>query len=409
MIDVESVRNDFPILSKEIHRCPLVYLDNAATTQVPQAVLDAVTSHYLTANGNVHRAVHSMANMSTKAFESARDTVAHFIGAASSDNTVFTKGTTDALNMVALGLRDLINEDDAIISTVMEHHSNFIPWQQLAKEKRASFDIVDITDKGELDINDYKKKLQQKPKIVALTFCSNVLGTVNPIKKLVALAHEAGALVVVDGAQAMRHQRLNMIDLDCDYFAFSGHKMMAGTGIGCLYGKPEALELLKPSEFGGEMVDEVTVKRTTFEKLPIRLEAGTPNYVGAIALASAIKYLEQIGLQDIADYESSLLDYAEIELSGIKGIHIQGKPQRREGCISFVIDGVHPLDLCTLLDLKGIALRSGTNCAQPLMSRLSCNGVVRLSPAFYNTHNEIDEAIEQICKCSDKLRSVAIQ
>lgn len=405
MLDVETVRKDFSILREEVHGHQLVYLDNAATTQVPTSVIEVVSSHYQTANANVHRAVHSMASKSTRAFEDARSNVARFVNAESSDSVVFAKGTTDAINIVARGLRDYVKEGDVILPTIMEHHANYVPWQQLARERGARFEVVDITEDGEIDLADYAEKLRMKPKVVALAYCSNVLGTLNPVKELTRLAHDAGALVLVDGAQAMRHGIIDLADLDCDYFAFSGHKMMAGTGIGCLCGKPQALELLKPSEFGGEMVDEVSIGSTTFEKLPIRLEAGTPNYVGAIALSAAIDYLDGIGIDEISQYEDMLLKRAEMSLLRIEGIKILGQAQTRKGCISFNIEGVHPFDLCSMLDLRGIALRSGTSCAQPLMQRLSIAGAARLSPAFYNTIEEIDFAIEQIEEMSQRLRS----
>ena len=393
MFDVSAIRLDFPILSSEVYGKPLVYLDNGATTQVPTPVIDRVADHYRTSNGNVHRGTHFTANASTTALEQARKHAAHFIGAASEDSIVFTRGTTEGLSTVASGLRDYVKPGDHVVSTLLEHHSTDVPWQQLAFEHGGVFDVCGVTESGEIDLDHLSCLLEAQPKVVAVTCCSNVLGTVTPVERICEMAHDVGALVVLDGAQIMRHRVIDMQAIDCGFFAFSGHKMMAGTGIGVLYGKPEALELLRPSEFGGEMVDEVTQAKTLFSDLPLRLEAGTPNYVGSIALDAAMTYLEGVGREEIARYEDELVAYATKKVSQIDGAHVQGAPEHRAGCVSFLVDGVHPFDLCTLVDKLGVALRSGHNCAQPILDHLGTSSVARMSPAFYNTREEIDYAV----------------
>lgn len=392
MLDVSAIRRDFPILSQQVYGHPLTYLDNGATTQVPQVVIERVANHYATANGNVHRGSHYMAAASTKALEAARSHVARFIGAPSADCVVFTRGTTEALNTVASGLRCYVKPGDHVVSTLIEHHSNYVPFQQLAFERGAEFDVCGITETGDLDLEHLARLLEMRPKIVAVTCCSNVLGTVTPIERICAMAHDAGALVVLDGAQIMRHRVIDIQQIGCDFFAFSGHKMMAGTGIGVLCGTQSALELLRPSEFGGEMVESVTQPQTEFSDLPLRLEAGTPNYVGSLALDAAMTYLESIGREEIARYEDELLVYAEARIRELPGAHVQGSPAHRAGCVSFLVDDVHPFDLCALVDKLGVALRSGHNCAQPILDHLKTSSVTRLSPAFYNTREEIDYA-----------------
>lgn len=392
MLDASAIRQDFPLLDQEVFGHPLTYLDNAATTQVPEPVLARVVGHYRTSNGNVHRGTHYTANASTSALEKAREHVARFIGAPRGNSIVFTRGTTEALNTVAMGLRSYVQPGDHLVSTVLEHHSNYVPWQQLAAERGCAFDVCDITEQGDLNLAHLKRLLEARPKVVALTCCSNVLGTVTPIEQITALAHEAGALVVLDGAQIMRHRIIDVQKVGCDFFAFSGHKMMAGTGIGALYGTAQALELLAPSEYGGEMVETVTYEHTTFSKVPLRFEAGTPNYVGSIALDAAMTYLEEIGREEISRYEDDLVTYALERLSALDGVRVLGSPAQRAGSVSFVVDDVHPFDLCTIVDKLGVALRSGHNCAQPILERLGVTSVARLSPAFYNTREEIDYA-----------------
>ncbi|MDO4290047.1 MAG: cysteine desulfurase [Eggerthellaceae bacterium] len=416
MLDVARVREDFPILGTQVHGCPLVYLDNSATTQVPECVLDRVAGHYRTSNANVHRGMHYLAHASTSALEGARRTVAAFAGAPSEDGVVFTRGTTDALNMVARGLAYLIQPGDRVVVSVMEHHSNYVPWQQLCAERGARFEVVGLDERGDVDLDELARVLdggttaaggpaatadaagnaRGPVRVVALAGCSNVLGSVLPARRVADMAHAAGALFVLDGAQIMRHGVVDMQALGCDYLAFSGHKMMAGTGIGALVGTMGSLELLRPRDFGGEMVGEVTRERTTWDALPLRLEAGTPNYVGAVALAAACDYLNALGRNDVAAWEDELATHALERLRAIDGLHVLGNPRKRCGLVSFTVDGVHPLDLCTLVDARGVALRSGHNCAQPLLDLFGLTSVARLSPAFYNTREEIDYAAEQI-------------
>lgn len=424
MLDIEKIRGDFPILQTQVHGHALIYLDNAATMQVPNQVLEHVAQHYRTSNANVHRGMHYLAHASTNALEDARKTVARFVGAPDEHGVVFTRGTTDALNMAACGLAHLIKPGDRIVVSLMEHHSNFVPWQQLCFERGAEFCVVGLDDSGDVDLEEYERvlaggqdaprghmapgvKLPAKPgpvKVVAMTGCSNVLGAVLPVQQVAAAAHKAGALFVLDAAQLMRHGMVNMQQLGCDFLALSGHKFGAGTGIGALCGTIEAMEQLHPRDFGGEMVAEVTPARTTFEELPLRLEAGTPNYVGAIALASACDYLTQLGRDEVAAYEQILVERALSGLQALEGVHVLGSPRQRAGLVSFTVDDVHPLDLCTMLDTRGVALRSGHNCAQPLLEHYGLSSVARVSPAFYNTPQEIDATMELVAKTAALLR-----
>lgn len=422
MFDVEKVREDFPILAAEVHGHPLVYLDNAATMQVSSKVLDRVREHYLTSNANVHRGMHYLAHASTDAYESARETVARFVGVPDSNGVVFTRGTTDALNMCAAGLAHLIQPGDRVVVSMMEHHSNFVPWQQMCAARGAEFCVVGLAENGDVDLDELARVLQGAPskhgapapgaaaagtgpvRVVAMTGCSNVLGAVMPARKVADMAHAAGALFVLDGAQIMRHGRVDINELGCDFLATSGHKFGAGTGIGVLAGTMEAMELLHPRDFGGEMVAEVLPERTSFEELPLRLEAGTPNYVGAIAMAAACDYLTELGREDVATYEEKLVSHALEALSGIEGLHVLGAPAKRAGLVSFTIDDVHPLDLCTMIDTRGVALRSGHNCAQPLLDWYGLSSVARMSPAFYNTVEEIDTAVALIERVAAMLR-----
>lgn len=424
MFDVQKIREDFPILSTQVHGHPLVYLDNAATMQVPNQVLDRVTDHYRTSNANVHRGMHYLAHMSTDALEQARETIARFAGVPDARGVVFTRGTTDALNMAAQGLAHLVEPGDRVVVSVMEHHSNYVPWQQLCFEKGAEFCVVGLDERGDVDLEQLGfvlaggadaprghvapgVLLPAEPgpvKIVAMTGCSNVLGAALPVRKVADAAHAAGALFVLDAAQVARHAVLDMQQLRFDFLAMSGHKFGAGTGIGALCGSLVAMELLQPRDFGGEMVGEVSAGMTTFEELPLRLEAGTPNYVGAVAMAAACDYLESVGKEQIAAYEQQLVDRALEGLQRIEGLHVLGSPKQRAGLVSFAIGDVHPLDLCTMLDTRGVALRSGHNCAQPLLDWCKLDSVSRISPAFYNTIEEIDMAVELIDKTAAMLR-----
>ncbi|MBR0403899.1 MAG: SufS family cysteine desulfurase [Eggerthellaceae bacterium] len=398
-----EIRRDFPILDQQVFGHPLIYLDNAATMQMPSPVLQAIVRHYHADNANVHRGIHALSERSTRALEDARERVCSFINARTSDEIVFTSGTTASLNMLADMLVGNLRPGSAVVSTLMEHHANFVPWQQACERTGHPFLVVPLDERGDLDLYAYQDLLENHDvSLVAFTHVSNVLGTVNPITDIVELAHEHRALAVIDAAQSIRHEAIDVQAIDCDFLAFSGHKMGAPTGIGVLYGKYDLLENLQPVRFGGEMVDDVCVDRTTFAPPPLRFEAGTPNYVGAIGLAAAIDYLEYLRLDDVREREAQLVHYAEERLQRIPGLHILGNPKMRMGCVSFTVDGVHPFDLATMADKLGVALRSGNQCAQPLLHEANgVQNVTRLSPAFYNTVGEIDMAvtcIERIVK-----------
>lgn len=389
MFSPEQVRKDFPILSRTISGHPLIYLDNAATTQLPCAVLGALEEHYSRHNANVHRGIHTLSEESTHHTEAARAHVASFLHAAHPQEIVFTGGATDSLHLVSLAFSRLLKPGDEVITTQMEHHSNFVPWQQACLRTGATFRVVPLTDSGELDLDTYYAMLSPRTKLVAVTQVSNVLGTVNPLSEMAKAAHAYGAAFLTDGAQGVRHEGADVQAIDCDFYCFSGHKIMAPTGIGVLYGKAEWLERLQPVRYGGGMVDTVTEEYTTFEKPPYCWEAGTPNYAGAIALSAALTYLEQLGLSDISAYEASLTHSLCTMLEEMDGIDVLGHPGRRGGVVSFSMPGVHPFDAAALLDKLGVAVRSGTHCAQPLLARFGLTGTIRVSPAFYNTEEEL--------------------
>lgn len=391
----ESVRLQFPILSQRVNGRSLVYLDNAATTQIPECVLNAINQHYHDCNANVHRATHELSSRSTSSFERARNNIAQFIGAQSSNSIVFTRGTTDSLNMIAASLAMQSGSGFSALVSTMEHHSNFVPWQQAALQTGGVFNVIPLDSKGDIDLGAYVELLEKNPAgVVSLAHVSNVLGTVNPLKKLITLAHQRGWMVAVDAAQSVRHEPVDVTELDCEFLCFSGHKTMGPTGIGVLYGKEELLNELPPVAFGGEMVDVVRSSHTTFERAPLRFEAGTPNYVGAIALSSALNYLKSLDLKNLRRREHALLQRAERLLSEVEGVRIIGSPCKRAGVISFTIEGSHSFDIATLMDKMGVAIRSGSQCAQPLLNETySLGNAVRISPAFYNTFEEIDAAI----------------
>ena len=403
---VLSIRKDFPILDQQIHGNPLIYLDNAATTQMPHQVIDAISEHYLTNNANVHRGIHTLSERSTSAFEHARETVSSFIGAPASCSVVFTGGSTDSVNMVARMVEPMLNPEDAILVSALEHHANLVTWQQLCKRVGCRMRIVSLDEQGDIDLAVLERLLEaEKVKLFAFAQVSNVLGTVSPAKTICDICHSKNALVIMDAAQSIRHELVDVSRIDCDFMFFSGHKMLGPTGIGVLYIKDKLLSSLQPVAFGGEMVDRVSFEESTFECAPIRFEAGTPNYVGAIALARAIDYLESIGRQAINAYERSLIKRAEQNLRSLEGVTILGNPHERAGCISFVADGVHPFDLALFVDKKGVALRSGTQCAQPLLKQVyEVEKVCRLSPAFYNTLDEIERCAEVLEETLSLLR-----
>ncbi|EFI83876.1 Probable cysteine desulfurase [Listeria grayi] len=399
MTDIQKIRADFPILHQKVNDKPLVYLDNAATSQKPKAVLDSLMHYYEYDNANVHRGVHTLANRATTAYENAREKVAAFIGAAETGEIIFTRGTSAAINLVAdsYGAANLGPGDEIVIS-YLEHHSNLIPWQQLAKRTGAVLKYLDLESDGTITLENAKQAISEHTKLVALTHVSNVIGGITPIQEIIDLAHEYQAVVLVDGAQAVPHMKVDVQKLDADFYAFSGHKMMAPTGIGVLYGKRELLEEMEPTEFGGEMIDFVELYDSTWKELPWKFEAGTPIIAGAIALAEAITYLEKIGLDRIHEHEQMLSRYALEKLAQIDGITVYG-PQdvsKRTGVITFNLEGVHPHDLATILDEEGIAVRAGHHCAQPLMKWLEVSSTARASFYIYNTKEEVDAFIKAL-------------
>ncbi|MBC2001898.1 cysteine desulfurase [Listeria marthii] len=397
MIDIQKIRADFPILDQEINEKPLAYLDNAATSQKPKQVIEALTHYYQFDNANVHRGVHTLAARATDAYESARSKVAKFIHAREVAEIIFTRGTTSAINLVADSYGEAnIEAGDEIVISYLEHHSNLIPWQQLAKRKGAVLKYIELEEDGTISVDQAKKAIGEKTKIVALAHVSNVLGTITPIKEIAALAHKFGAVILVDGAQAVPHMEVNVVDLDADFYAFSGHKMMAPTGIGALYGKRELLDAMEPTEFGGEMIDFVELYDSTWKELPWKFEAGTPIIGGAIALGVAIDYLAEVGLENIHAHEQALASYAIEEMSKIEGITIYGPKDasKRCGLVTFNLEGAHPHDIATILDEDGVAIRAGHHCAQPLMKWLDVSSTARASFYIYNTKEEIDALID---------------
>lgn len=393
-LNIAEIRRDFPILSRRVHGRPLVYLDNGATTFVPEPVLAAVGEQYRTYQANIHRGVHYLSEQSTHRVERVRAAVAAFLNAEAPEEIVFTSGATDAINLVARAFADgILRPGDRLLTTEMEHHSNLVPWQQACRRAGAELLIAPMTDAGELDLDELMRLLDAGPRLLAVTWVSNVLGTVNPLLQIIRMAHAVGCPVLVDAAQAMRHGPVDVRALDCDFLCFSGHKMMAPTGVGVLYGKLEWLKRLPPVSFGGGMIDEVTPLDATWAELPFKFEAGTPNIAGIIGLGAALDYLQSVGWNAIYAAEGDLLRYTEERLGALEGIRILGAPGRRAGAISFHMNGAHPYDVAKLLDQLGVAVRSGHHCAQPLLARFGLTGCVRVTPAFYNTREEIDALI----------------
>lgn len=404
MIDAQKLRQDFPILHQLVNDEPLVYLDNAATTQKPEAVLDKLTAYYHQDNANVHRGVHTLAERATQAYEGAREKVRTFINAKETAEVLFTRGTTTSLNWVAKSFgAKFVEAGDEIVISYMEHHSNIIPWQQLAQQKKAKLVYIDITPEGYLDLADAKRKIGPKTKIVSIAHVSNVLGGINPIEELIALAHANDAVMVVDGAQSVPHMKVDVQQLDADFYAFSGHKMCGPTGIGVLYGKRRWLDQMEPVEFGGEMIDFVNLYDSTWKELPWKFEAGTPNIAGGIGLGAAVDYLSAIGMDEIHAYEQSLVDYVMTKLQAIDGVTVYGPqdPQDHTGVIAFNIDGLHPHDVATALDMEGVAVRAGHHCAQPLLKYLNVPATARASFYFYNTKKDADRLIDAIHKTKE--------
>lgn len=397
MFDIEKIRSDFPILERKVYDRPLVYLDNAATTQKPRCVVDAMSEEYFSVNANVHRGVHFLSQQATDLHEAARERVARFIGAASSSEIVFTRGTTESLNLVASSFSEaFLREGDEVLLTVMEHHSNIVPWQLVRERKGIVLKVIPINDAGEVDMEAYEKLFTPRTRLVAVTHVSNVLGTVNPVKQMAAVAHAHGARILVDGAQSVPHFSVNVQDIDCDFLTFSGHKVYGPTGIGVLYGKEELLDRMPPYQGGGEMISRVTFEHTTFERLPFKFEAGTPDYVGAHGLGVALDYVEQLGMENIHLHERELTRYAMEQLSLIPGMRLFGTAAEKDAVVAFTVGDIHPLDLGTLLDRLGIALRTGHHCAQPLMARFSVESMARASFALYTTRAEIDALVSAI-------------
>lgn len=404
-MNIQKIREDFPILKQEIYGKPLVYLDNAATTQKPVQVIKAMDDLYYRLNSNIHRGVHYLSEESTSAHENARQHMADFIHAKSMSEIIFTRGTTEAVNLIAYSFGEaFIHEGDEILITEMEHHSNFVPWQMLAERKSAKLIVLKFEDDGSLSLEKFKAAITDKTKIVSFTHVSNALGTINPIKEMIQIAHDAEVPVFVDAAQSIQHLPVDVQALDCDFLAFSGHKIYGPTGIGVLYGKEKYLEAMPPFHGGGEMISSVSIEKTTYNELPFKFEAGTPNYVGAIGLDAAIQYISQIGLENILQHEEALFHYATEKLLQIDGLKMIGTAQHKTSVLSFVLDGIHPYDMGTMLDKTGVAVRTGTHCAEPVMNHYDISGTIRASIALYNTHEEIDVLMKNLQKISMILR-----
>ena len=397
--DVARVRRDFPILSQRIHGKPLVYLDNAATTHKPRAVIEAVSGFYERDNSNIHRGLHDLSQRATAAYEESRSKVRRFLNAAEDREIIFVRGTTEAINLVAGSYgRRHVGPGDEVVLTAMEHHSNIVPWQILCEEKGARLRVVPINDDGELLMDELERILGPKTRLLSVVHLSNALGTINPVRRIVELAHARGVPVMIDGAQAAAHLRLDVRELGCDFYAISGHKMYGPTGVGVLYGRADLLEAMPPYESGGDMISSVTFERTTYNKLPHRFEAGTPNIAGVIGLGAAIDYLGALGLDAAAAHEQELLEYATRAVAGVPRVRIIGRAREKASVLSFVIDGIHPHDVGTVLDQEGIAIRAGHHCTQPLMERFGVPATARASVAFYNTREEIDALVAGIHK-----------
>ena len=397
MYNIQKVRDDFPILSRTVYDRPLVYLDNAATTQKPLCVLDAMRDEYLNVNANVHRGVHYLSQQATDLHEAARETVRRFINAPKTEEIIFTRGTTESINlMVSSFCEEFMGEGDEVIVSVMEHHSNIVPWQLQAAKRGIALKVIPIDDSGNLLMDEYEKLFSDRTKIVSVAHVSNTLGTVNPVKDIVRIAHEHGVPVMVDGAQSTPHFKVDVQDLDCDFFAFSGHKIYGPTGVGVLYGKEEWLDRLPPYQGGGEMIESVSFERTVFERLPFKFEAGTPDYVATHGLATALNYVSALGMDNIAVHERELTAYCMEQMQTIPGIRLFGTTPDKDAVVSFLVGDIHHLDMGTLLDRLGIAVRTGHHCAQPVMDRLGVQGVVRASFALYNTKEEIDALVSGV-------------
>ena len=401
--DVYKIRKDFPILAQKIYNKPLVYLDNGATTQKPLRVIECINDFHISRNSSIHRGLHYLSEQATESYEGARKIVKEFINARSAREIIFTSGTTGSINGLALSFGErYVNEGDEIVITAMEHHSNIVPWQMLCERKKAVLKVVPFTNEGELLLEEYEKLLNEKTRIVAVIHVSNSLGTVNPVKDIINIAHQRNIPVLVDGAQSVQHLDIDVQKMDCDFFVFSGHKIYGPTGIGVLYGKEKWLEDMLPFQGGGEMVEKVTFEKTTYNELPFKFEAGTTNYIGAIALGEALQYVSEIGMESIAEYETGLLKYATARIEDSGNIKIYGTAKNKISILSFLIDNVHPYDAGMVFDKMGVAVRTGTHCAQPVMQRYNIDGTIRASFAMYNTREEVDI----LCKAIEKARAM---
>ena len=405
MKTIAEIRNDFPILKAEVRGKDLVYLDNGATAQKPSLVIDAINTYYKDYNSNIHRGVHHLSQVATTAYEEAREKLRGFINSPKLEEVIFTKGTTDSINLVASCFgRNSLNKGDEVIISAMEHHSNIVPWQMICDEREAVLKVIPINNNGELLMDEYKKLLSDKTKLVAVIHISNTLGTINPVKEIIDLAHQKGALVLLDGAQAVPHIKVDVQDLDCDFYTFSGHKMFGPTGVGVLYGKSEYLNDMPPYQGGGDMIKEVTFEKTTYNCLPHKFEAGTPNIVGGIGLGVAVDYMQEVGIDLMHKREEELLTYATEKILKVEGVRIIGEAEHKASVLSFVVEGLHPFDVGTLLDQLGIAVRTGHHCTQPLMDIFKIPGTIRASFAFYNTKEEVDQLISGLERALSMLR-----
>lgn len=398
MFDIQKIRADFPILSRQVNGKPLVYFDNGATTQKPQVVIDAIATYYQEINANIHRGVHTLSQLATDAYEASRTKIQNHINAQFAHEVLFTSGTTHSVNLVANGFASILKAGDEVLVSALEHHSNIVPWQMLCERTGAVLKVIPMNEKGELVMEKFDQLLSDKTKIVTVNHISNALGTINPIKYMIDKAHQFGAAVFIDGAQAVPHLKPNVQELDCDFYAFSGHKLCGPTGTGILYGKEAWLNKLPPYQGGGEMIKEVTFEKTTYAELPHKFEAGTPNIAGGIVLGTAVDYMNSVGFENIQKQETELLNYATEQLLAIEGLKIYGTAEAKTSVISFNIDGIHPYDIGTIVDKLGIAVRTGHHCAQPIMNFFEIPGTIRASFAFYNTKEEIDVMVEAVKK-----------
>lgn len=389
-LNLDQIRSEFPTLQREVYGKNLVYFDNGATAHKPQEVIDAIDAFYENDNANIHRGVHHLSQIATQQYEDARKIISKYIGAAHDEEVLFTKGTTDSINLVASSFGQLMSEGDEVIISGMEHHSNIVPWQLLCEQRGCVLKVIPVTDRGELDMNGFDSLLTDKTKLVAVTHVSNTLGTVNPVDSIIEKAHAVGAKVLLDGAQSIQHMQVNMQEMNCDFYAFSGHKVFGPTGVGILYGKKDILNAMPPYQGGGDMIARVTFEKTTYNELPHKFEAGTPHIAGGIGLGAAFDYLNGMDMVKLVQYEKELLEYVENEIKSIEGVRIIGEADEKVSVLSFIVEGLHPFDVGTLLDKQGIAVRTGHHCTQPLMDQFEIPGTIRASFAFYNTKEEID-------------------